>query len=93
MNELTMSKNKNKNKLLPQYKVILHNDPVSDAVKVKERIMEFLHFNEDDAKQKTMEAHTTGTSLLIVTHKELAELYTDQFASCSPPITVTIEPA
>jgi ATP-dependent Clp protease adapter protein ClpS len=39
----------------------------------------------------TREAHNTGVALLLVTHKERAELYVDQFKSKS--LTVTIEPA
>jgi len=37
------------------------------------------------------EAHKTGVALLLVTHKERAELYAEQFATFK--ITVTIEPA
>jgi ATP-dependent Clp protease adaptor protein ClpS len=37
-----------------------------------------------------LEAHETGVALLLVTHKERAELYKDQFASKG--LTVTIEP-
>jgi ATP-dependent Clp protease adapter protein ClpS len=37
-----------------------------------------------------MEAHTTGVSLVLVTHKERAELYEEQFRSVL--LTVTIEP-
>ena len=44
----------------------------------------------EDAVLKTVEAHDTGLSLLLVTHKERAELYAEQFATFN--ITVTIEP-
>ena len=37
------------------------------------------------------EAHETGIALLLVTHKERAELYQEQFQSKG--LTVTIEPA
>jgi ATP-dependent Clp protease adapter protein ClpS len=47
--------------------------------------------NENDAKQRTVEAHETGVALLLTTHKERAELYKDQFESKG--LTVTIEPA
>ncbi|GAG05515.1 unnamed protein product, partial [marine sediment metagenome] len=46
--------------------------------------------NEQEAIEKTIEAHETGVSLLLVTSKERAELYVEQFASLS--LTVTCEP-
>jgi len=39
---------------------------------------------------RTLEAHETGSSMLLVTHKERAELYVEQFASCK--LNVTCEP-
>ena len=47
--------------------------------------------NEQDAQNRTLEAHNAGVSLLLTTHKERAELYQDQFKSKG--LTVTIEPA
>ena len=40
---------------------------------------------------RTKEAHETGVALLLVTHKERAELYQDQFES-KGLTTVTIQP-
>ena len=40
---------------------------------------------------RTVEANQSGLSLLLVTHKERAELYQEQFQSKG--LTVTIEPA
>jgi ATP-dependent Clp protease adapter protein ClpS len=54
-------------------------------------IIELTPLNEQDAKQRTLEAHETGVALLLTTHKERAELYKDQFQSKG--LTVTIEPA
>jgi ATP-dependent Clp protease adaptor protein ClpS len=53
-------------------------------------IMELTPLNEQDATLRMEEAHKTGVALLLVTHKERAELYKDQFESKG--LVVTIEP-
>jgi ATP-dependent Clp protease adapter protein ClpS len=77
--------------LLPMWKVLLHNDDKNDMFFVMVTIIELTPLNEQDAKQRTLEAHETGVALLLTTHKERAELYKDQFQSKG--LTVTIEPA
>lgn len=77
--------------LLPPWKVLLHNDDKNDVVYVVLTVMELTTLNEQDAKLRTLEAHKTGVSLLLTTHKERAELYKDQFQSKG--LVVTIEPA
>ena len=78
-------------RMLPPFKVLLHNDDVNSLDHVVETIVELTHLNEQDAKLRTEEADKTGVALLLVTHKERAELYRDQFSSKG--LTVTIEPA
>jgi ATP-dependent Clp protease adaptor protein ClpS len=78
-------------KQLPPYKVLLHNDDVNDMEYVVRTIMELTHLNKNDSTLRMLEAHTTGVALLLVTHKERAELYVDQFAS--KRLTTTTEPA
>jgi ATP-dependent Clp protease adaptor protein ClpS len=78
-------------KHLPQWKVLLHNDDVNTHQHVVKSIVELTHLSEQDATLRTEEADKTGVALLLVTHKERAELYRDQFQSKS--LTVTIEPA
>ena len=88
------SKSKPKPKLpgmLPPWKVLLHNDNKNDILYVVRTVMELTPLNEQESKLRTLEAHETGVSLLLVTHKERAELYKDQFES--KRLTVTIEPA
>ena len=75
---------------LPPYRVILHNDDVNAFGHVVITIMLLTHLKAEDAVARTMEAHETGQSVLLVTHRERAELYVEQFASCS--LTVTAEP-
>ena len=76
---------------LPPWKVLLHNDDKNDVLFVVQTVMELTPLGEQDAKLRTLEAHETGVALLLVTHKERAELYKEQFQSKG--LTVTIEAA
>ena len=78
-------------RLLPQYKVILHNDDKNEIGHVIDTIVMLCCMNKEDAVERTVEAHKTGCALLLITHKERAELFVEQFQSRS--LTVTIEPA
>ncbi len=78
-------------RLLPRWKVLLHNDDVNDMEYIVHTLQDIVHMNEQDATLRTVEAHKTGVSLLLTTHRELAELYQQQFTSKN--LTVTIEPA
>jgi ATP-dependent Clp protease adapter protein ClpS len=53
--------------------------------------MELTRFDSGRAMKIMMTAHTTGAALVLVTHKERAELFRDQFAS--KRLKATIEPA
>ncbi|HVP10483.1 MAG TPA: ATP-dependent Clp protease adaptor ClpS [Phycisphaerae bacterium] len=75
---------------LPMFKVILHNDDKNFIEDVVNLIVLLTPLNRQDAVKATDEAHYTGFALLLVTHKERAELYVEQFQSCG--LTVTIEP-
>ena len=76
---------------LPPWKVLLHNDDKNELVFVIKTVVSLTPLNEDAARQRTIEAHESGVSLLLTTHKERAELYREQFQSKG--LTVTIEPA
>ncbi len=80
-----------KPRLLPQFKVILHNDDQNEVEYVVETVMMLCGMNLQDAFARTQEADSTGCALLLITHRERAELYVDQFQSRS--LTVTMEPA
>ncbi|MFQ5412467.1 MAG: ATP-dependent Clp protease adaptor ClpS [Phycisphaerae bacterium] len=75
---------------MPLFKVILHNDDISDMDDVVETIVMLTPLNKQDAEERMEEADRTGCSLLLVIHKERAELYVEQFQSRQ--LTVTIEP-
>lgn len=81
---------KRRPKQLPPYKVLLHNDEVNTFESVIAAILKLTTLQPQDARLRTLEAHETGVALLLVTHKERAELYHEQFATFK--ITVTIEP-
>ncbi len=74
---------------LPPFKVLLHNDDKNTFEHVIKAILQLTPVELDEAVKRTIEAHETGVSLLLVTHRERAELYVEQFASLS--ISVTIE--
>jgi ATP-dependent Clp protease adaptor protein ClpS len=83
-------KPKREPKKLPPYKVLLHNDEVNTFEHVILSILKLTSLEPQQAIIKTLEAHETGLTLLLVTHKERAELYVEQFATFQ--LTVTIEP-
>jgi ATP-dependent Clp protease adaptor protein ClpS len=76
---------------LPPWKVLLHNDPKNTQDFVTITIVELTPLNKQEAELRMKEADRTGVALLLVTHKERAELYQDQFQSKG--LTVSIEPA
>lgn len=77
-------------RMLPPFRVLLHNDPVNEFLYVISTVLKLTPLSREEAIQRTLEAHETGVALLMITHKERAELIQEQFASCS--LTVTIEP-
>jgi ATP-dependent Clp protease adaptor protein ClpS len=76
---------------LPPWRVLLHNDDVNDMLYVADTIVELTTLNRQEAVLRMLEAHNTGVALLLTTHREHAELLTEQFAS--KHLTVTIEPS
>lgn len=76
---------------LPPYKVLLHNDDVNTFEHVIKSIVRLTAIQPKEAVLRALQAHESGVALLLVTHRERAELYVEQFASLS--LTVTIEPA
>ena len=87
----TPSKSPPKLDKLPPYRVLLHNDDHNDMLDVVEAITRLTPLNHEAAIEVMLRAHTRGLALVLVTHKERAELYQDQFKS--EKLTVTIEPA
>jgi len=76
---------------LPPYRVLLHNDDVNSMEYVVLTLQELTPLAHTRAVEVMLEADARGVALVLVTHKERAELYAEQFAS--KKMTVTIEPA
>lgn len=76
---------------LPPFKVLLHNDDVNEMGYVVRTLMELTPLDKGRSTEVTLEADSRGVALVLVTHKERAELYEQQFKS--KMLTVTIEPA
>lgn len=76
---------------LPPFRVLLHNADEPTFEYVIQTLMELTPLNKVRSTEVTFEAHTRGVALVLVTHKERAELYEQQFKS--KMLTVTIEPA
>lgn len=76
--------------MLRRYRVLLHNDDINTFDHVIESILLLTPLTPEEAVERTLEAHESGVSLLLVTHQERAELYVEQFASRR--ITATCEP-
>lgn len=79
-----------KPRLLPPYKVLLHNDDANSIEHVVISILKLTDLSLAEAEARTMEAHLAGVALLLVTHRERAELYEEQFRTFN--LIVTIEP-
>ena len=75
---------------LPPYRVLLHNDDVNSIDHVILTILKLTPLKPEEAVKRTLEAHERGLSLLLMTHRERAELYCEQFATFQ--LTVTCEP-
>ncbi len=80
-----------KPKKLPPFRVLLHNDDSNTFEHVIKSVRRLTALTSQEAEVRAIEAHETGVALLLVTHRERAELYVEQFASLS--VTVTAEPA
>jgi ATP-dependent Clp protease adaptor protein ClpS len=77
-------------KPLPQFKVILHNDDFNEMRYVVRTIIELTRLDSGRAMDVMLTAHKVGAALVLITHKERAELFKDQFAT--KRLKVTIEP-
>jgi ATP-dependent Clp protease adapter protein ClpS len=76
---------------LPRFQVILHGDGTHDLMFVIRSVMELTRFPRAEATYKMWQAHHCGRSVILITYRERAELYAEQFADKG--LTVTVEPA
>ena len=75
---------------LPPFRVLLHNYNVNDMQHVVRTIQNVTPLDQKRAVVVMMAAHTVGIAQVLVTHKELAELYCERFASAR--LTASMEP-
>src|SRR5262245_37517749 len=75
---------------LPRYKAVLQQTGDGDLMFVVSTAMALTRLCRAETTHKMWEAHDCGRSVLLVTWKERAELYVEQFASKG--LIVTIEP-
>ena len=79
-------------KLLPPYKVLLHNDDHNSMDHVVRSLLRSVpKLSRMRAIQIMLEAHNQGVALVIVCPLEQAELFRDRLESCG--LTATIEAA
>jgi len=76
---------------LPPFKLILLPDNLNELMFIVRIVMELTRRCRAEATHKMWEAHHSGRSVLLITYKERAELYVEQFASKG--LRVIIEPA
>ena len=65
---------------LPRFKVLVHKDDNLDMEVIFHAVMELASLSEAAAAVVAMEANNEGVGLVIITHRERAELYAEQFA-------------
>ena len=74
---------------LPPYAVILHNDDVNEMAYVARALLKSVpELSQEEAVRIMLEAHNTGTAVVIVCPLERAELYRDRIRTFSLGCTI-----
>ena len=77
-------------RLLPPYRVLLHNDDHNDMLYVVQALLKAVpKLTRRDAQKIMLLAHLRGVALVIVCPKELAEFYCERLISFG--LTATME--
>ena len=87
---VTDNKTDQKTRLMPLFRVLLHNDDVNSMDHVCRALVEVFRFDIPEAAAIMLEAHTNGVALVKTEPLELAELHQEQLQSFS--LIATIEP-
>ena len=78
-------------RLLPPYKVILFNDDYNDMDYVVAVLLRTINnLSQSEAEHIMLTAHLTGSAVVVVCPKEIAEYYQERLLSYG--LTATIEP-
>jgi ATP-dependent Clp protease adaptor protein ClpS len=91
METITEKSTEIKNRIIPPYKILLHNDDVNDMAHVIRSLMQVFKFDTEKSFEIMLEAHVKGLALCKTESKELCEFHREQLQSLS--LTSTIEPA
>ncbi len=78
-------------RMLPPYRVVLLQDARNDLVFIIRTLMELTRFCRAEATNKMWQAHHTGRAVILVTYRERAELFAEQFTKRG--LDVIVEPA
>ncbi len=79
-------------RLLPRYRVLLHNDDYNEMDHVVLALLQTVPaLSHEDAVRIMLEAHLSGLAQVIICLKELAEMYREGLRHHG--LTSTIEPA
>src|SRR5215471_6763226 len=78
-------------RVLPPYKVILYNDDYNEMDFVVAVLLRTIaHLSQTEAEYIMLTAHLTGSAVVVVCPKEIAEYYQERLLSYG--LTATIEP-
>jgi ATP-dependent Clp protease adaptor protein ClpS len=77
---------------LPRYRVVLRSGPTPDMMFIVHTLMDLTRFGLAEAMHKMWESHHYGRSVLLVTHKERAELYAEQFSAKGLSVALELAP-
>ena len=77
-------------KHLPRYKVVLLQNGVQELMFVVFSVMELMRYPRTEATHKMWETYHCGSSVLLTTYRERAELFVEQFAERG--LSVKLEP-
>ena len=79
-------------KLSPNYKVLLHNDPVNTMDYVVDTLRQIVpQLSEQDAMNIMLETHNTGIGLVITCDLEPAEFYSESLKAKGLTSTIELE--
>jgi ATP-dependent Clp protease adaptor protein ClpS len=73
-----------------RYRVLLHRSPDKDLMFIVRTVMELTHYCKEEATHRMWESYHRGSSQILVTHQERAELYVEQFTDRG--LMVSLEP-
>ncbi len=94
---LTETETERKSGLVPQWKVILLDDPTTTMDFVTNLLVTLFHKQPAEAERLMLEVHKSGSALITITTLERAELYVEQIRSLARPrgfpLTAKLEPA